>query len=106
EDFLPATGPERRALLVELVHTDLYYRIKAYEPIQVADYLARYPELGEDPQWVRELISVEQKMHQDHEPNATGEYLHPAQENAEEEQRDSNLTGIKGDSATTPKLQP
>ncbi len=40
------TPPLLRAMvLVELVHTDLEYRLRAGEPARVEDYRARYPEL-------------------------------------------------------------
>ena len=33
--YWPVAGVDRLALLVELVHTDLEYRLKANEPVQV-----------------------------------------------------------------------
>src|SRR5262249_57971683 len=48
EDYLP-TGHGRRAVLLELVHTDLEYRLAAGEPARVEGYLERYPELAGDP---------------------------------------------------------
>src|SRR5262249_31955103 len=47
-DYLLADGAERRALLVELIHTDLELRLTFGEPARVESYLARYPELAGD----------------------------------------------------------
>src|SRR4051812_49628121 len=44
DDFLP-DGAARRAVLVELVHIDLEFRLKAGEAARVETYLGRYPEL-------------------------------------------------------------
>jgi hypothetical protein len=49
DNFAGFTGRERAVLLAELVQEDLEYRIKAGEPGRAEDYLARYPELREDP---------------------------------------------------------
>jgi hypothetical protein len=49
EDYLPASGVERRALLIELVHADLHYRLQGGEVARVEVYLERYPELRDDP---------------------------------------------------------
>jgi WD40 repeat protein/serine/threonine protein kinase len=60
DDFLADAAPaERHALLVELVHEDLDYRLKAGEPARVESYLQRYPELAADPTAVVALIAAE-----------------------------------------------
>src|SRR5713101_4662497 len=60
DDFLAATsGAERRALLIELVHEDLDYRLKAGEPVRVEGYLDRYPELASDRAVLLDLIARE-----------------------------------------------
>ena len=46
EDYLPDDEELRRALLIELVHTELELRLKLKEPARVEEYLARYPELA------------------------------------------------------------
>jgi serine/threonine-protein kinase len=46
EDYLTGAGDERRALLIELVHADLHYRLKAGEAARVESYLGRFPELA------------------------------------------------------------
>ena len=48
-DYLPAGGPLRSRVLIELVHIDLELRLKAGESARVEEYLARYPELIDDP---------------------------------------------------------
>jgi serine/threonine protein kinase/tetratricopeptide (TPR) repeat protein len=45
DDFLPADGPLRQALAVELALADLEYRLRAGEPASADDYLRRYPEV-------------------------------------------------------------
>jgi serine/threonine protein kinase/WD40 repeat protein len=46
-DHLPE-GPDRTALLAELVHLDLEYRLRRREPVRVEAYLREYPELAAD----------------------------------------------------------
>ena len=62
EDYLPASGHDRRTVLVELVHTDLEYRLKDGEPAQVEEYLDRFPELKGDPAAELELITAELEL--------------------------------------------
>src|SRR5205823_14863303 len=45
-DYARAEGPVRRGLLVELVHADLEFRLKAGNPVRVEGYLAEHPELA------------------------------------------------------------
>src|SRR5262249_41046916 len=69
-----ATGP-RRALLVELVHADLEFRLKANEPARVEDYLRRYPELEDHESVVLGLIAAEFRQRRRHERTLdAGEY--------------------------------
>jgi hypothetical protein len=56
DDYLPGAGPSRRAVLVELVHADLEYRLGDGDTVRVEAYLARYPELGVDPTNVLDLF--------------------------------------------------
>jgi hypothetical protein len=60
--YLPAGGPLRQAVLVELVHADLECRLKAGEPARVEDYLGRYPELATAPPLVLELVRREYEL--------------------------------------------
>lgn len=60
DDFLVGgDGPPRRAQLLELVHTDLEYRLKAGEAARIEDYLHRYSELAADRAVVLDLLAVE-----------------------------------------------
>jgi serine/threonine-protein kinase len=59
ENYLPPANPERRAALIELVHTDLECRLKAGATVRVEGYLARYPELAEERSVVLDLITAE-----------------------------------------------
>ncbi|MBY0522202.1 MAG: serine/threonine protein kinase [Gemmataceae bacterium] len=67
EDYLPAEGPARRALLLELVHADLECRLKAGDAARVEDYL-HYPELATDREALLDLIRAEHHLRQRKEP--------------------------------------
>jgi serine/threonine protein kinase len=68
EAFLPALRPaERRALLAELAHAELEFRLKAAEPARVEDYLTRYPELRSDPDVLEGLIRAEYRVRRQRE---------------------------------------
>jgi serine/threonine protein kinase len=75
-DYWPAPGVENLALLVELVHTELEYRLKAGEPVRVEAYRERYPELAADPGVWFGLIATEYRLRQRREPELTlAEYV-------------------------------
>src|SRR5436190_13901659 len=75
--FLPAGAAERRALLMELVHTDLECRAKAGDKIRVEEYLGSYPELAEDSGAVLDLIVAEYRQRRRREADLTpAEYCH------------------------------
>jgi WD40 repeat protein len=59
DEHLPAEGPERRAVLIELVHAELELRLRAGEPARVEDYLERFPELAGAKPRVLSLIGAE-----------------------------------------------
>ena len=61
-DFLPAGGIERRATLLELVHTELECRWKAGESARAEEYLQQYPELRDEHAAIIELIEVEFRL--------------------------------------------
>jgi tRNA A-37 threonylcarbamoyl transferase component Bud32 len=69
-DYLPAGGPERLAVLVPLVHIDLERRLKAGEAARVQTYLERFPELAEDPAVVLDLLVAEYRQRRRREPDA------------------------------------
>jgi hypothetical protein len=68
EEYLTGTGPERLALLVELVHADLYYRLIAGEAARAEDYLGHYPELRDDTRVALGLIVAEYDLRREREP--------------------------------------
>src|SRR5437016_3512404 len=70
-DFLGTAGEHRLLLLVELVHEDLEYRLKANEPARVEVYLQRYPELAEQAATVFDLIAWEYQLRQRREKDLT-----------------------------------
>ena len=49
EAYAPEGIPDRKAVLLELVHEELEIRIKAGEPLSLASYFVRFPELWADP---------------------------------------------------------
>src|SRR5262249_2073897 len=59
DDFLPGAPTVRHALLVELAHADLEYRLRAGETACAEDYLGKYPDLRGDRSAVLELIATE-----------------------------------------------
>ncbi len=62
EDFLAGEVAERRALLVELVHADLEFRLKSGSPVEIETYLAAYPELAADPAVNRDLAVADYQL--------------------------------------------
>jgi hypothetical protein len=70
DDHLPAKEPLRRPVLIELVHADLEYRVKAGEAVRVENYLDRYPELAGDLDAVLDLIVREGELRFRHEGEA------------------------------------
>jgi tetratricopeptide (TPR) repeat protein len=61
-DYLPADPCRRRAVLLELAHTDLEYRLKAGDVIGVETYLQAYPELSADRAAVLDLMAAEKEL--------------------------------------------
>ncbi len=58
--FLPPTDhPDRRAVLMELVHHDLGRRVRGGLPVRAEDYLGRFPELAADEAVARGLFLAE-----------------------------------------------
>jgi predicted ATPase len=62
QSYLHADGPERQALLVELIHVDLEFRLKSGEPIRVETYLDNFPQVGAYRAAVLDLIAAEYKL--------------------------------------------
>ena len=76
DDYLPAGEARCRAALIELVHTDLEYRLKAGEAARVEEYWQRYPDLARDRGSALELIAAEYGLRRRREPHVgQDEYL-------------------------------
>jgi hypothetical protein len=76
EEYLDGSGPERQALLIELVHTDLHYWLRRGEAVRVESYLRRHPDLAQDTAAALELIEAEYRLRSRIEPSLTvEEYL-------------------------------
>jgi tRNA A-37 threonylcarbamoyl transferase component Bud32 len=71
EEFVPADGPDRWPVLIELIHIDLERRLKAGEATRVEDYLQRYPELAADAGVVTGLLKAEYLLRRRSEPDLT-----------------------------------
>jgi hypothetical protein len=69
DDYLRAEGREREALLVELVHVDLEFRLKAGESARVESYIVRYPHLTKDRGTVLDLLEAEYDLRRRSEAN-------------------------------------
>ncbi len=70
-DYLPHGEPHARAVLLELIHSDLEHRTKAGEAVRVEMYLKRFPELEADPAAVVSLIVAEYRLRSRREPRLT-----------------------------------
>ena len=70
-DYLRTDGPARRPLLVELVHVDLEFRLKAGNSTRVEAYLRDYPELAGDRPVLLELIAAEYQLRRRDRPDVS-----------------------------------
>jgi len=76
EEHLSQVGSDRESVLVELVHIDLEYRLKAGEQARVEEYLQRFPEFGHRRREVGALIAQEYELRRRREPRlSVEEYL-------------------------------
>src|SRR5215831_3668372 len=74
-DYLSAGGEEQPGLLMELVHIDLEFRLRAGDEVRVEEFLSRFPSLAEDGNAVRDLIAAEYRLRRRTEPDlALAEY--------------------------------
>jgi serine/threonine protein kinase len=62
DGFLPGAVAEHESLLVELIHVDLEFRLKAGEPVRVEAYFDRYPRVTQDRAAVIELLKAEYEL--------------------------------------------
>src|SRR5262245_19402134 len=67
-DFLPAEADGHTRLLVELVHVDLEFRLRAGEAVRVEHYLARFPALGSEREAFLELVAAEYDLRRRADP--------------------------------------
>jgi serine/threonine-protein kinase len=72
-DFVPPAGPDRAAVLVELVHVDLEYRLKAGEAVRLETYLQRLPELADNAEAVVALLLREYELRRPRESGLSRE---------------------------------
>lgn len=76
DDYLLPGDSLRRRVLIELVHLDLELRLKDGETVRVEEYLARYPELTDDPAIALGLIGTEHELRRRCDPGlAIDHYL-------------------------------
>jgi serine/threonine protein kinase/lipoprotein NlpI len=76
EEYVTPDARNAPALLVELVHADLEYRLKAGERVRVERYLGQYPRLAHDTPALLELIAAEWELRRRHGDATTlEEYL-------------------------------
>jgi eukaryotic-like serine/threonine-protein kinase len=71
EGYLPNDPDANAAVLLELIHIDLEFRLKAGETVRVESYLSRYPQVAKNPDGVRELLLTEYRLRQRSEPGLT-----------------------------------
>jgi len=75
DDFLAGVPEgERLAVLIELVHSDLEFRLKAGESARVEDYLKRYPQLAGQTAVVADLLAAEFHLRCRCDPHHTADY--------------------------------
>jgi WD40 repeat protein/serine/threonine protein kinase len=65
----PAEAAQRWMVLVRLARADLALRLEAGQPVRVEDYLTRFPELGEEPDVVLDLLVTEYRLRRRAEPD-------------------------------------
>ena len=61
-EYLAREPVARLALLLELIHVELEFRLKADEPVRMESYLDSYPELTAHPNAVADLIAEEYRL--------------------------------------------
>ncbi|HEY2158752.1 MAG TPA: hypothetical protein VGH33_24180 [Isosphaeraceae bacterium] len=65
---LAGAGPMRPKLLVELVHSELDWRLKAGAPARVEEYLLAFPDLNRDRAALVDLLAAEWTIRRRSEP--------------------------------------
>ncbi|MBN67880.1 MAG: hypothetical protein CME32_01190 [Gimesia sp.] len=67
-EFLPEAPALRSQLLIELVHSDLDFRMKQDMPVEIEHYLQEYPELENNEGVLKDLIQAEFEFKQRRHP--------------------------------------
>ncbi len=62
ETHAPEGSPHRKLVLIELIHEEMDFRIKAGESAGLGGYLVRFPEIADDPRALSELIVAESEL--------------------------------------------
>ena len=62
EAFVAEANGNGRAALVELIHEEMEFRIKAGESFSLATYLERFPDIADDPHALDELAAAESAL--------------------------------------------
>ena len=77
DDYLRGEDTEQEELLVELIHVDLEFRLKAGESARVESYLDRYPRLIHDRATVLGLLEAEYDLRQRREADVSSDEYAP-----------------------------
>jgi WD40 repeat protein/serine/threonine protein kinase len=84
DDDLPRDPESRTAVLIELVHAELEFRIAAGEPARIEEYFERFRELREERSVAVGLILAEWELRRGREPGVSrDEYFERFPEHAE-----------------------
>jgi hypothetical protein len=67
---------QRLAVLVELIHSELEFRLRGGEVARVEDYLRRYPEIAAWEAVVADLLTAEFRQRRRFDPSHNGEDYH------------------------------
>ncbi len=62
EDHAAVDDAHRGPLLLELIHEEMDFRIKAGEPAGLSCYAERFPEIADDPRAMAELAEAESAL--------------------------------------------
>lgn len=73
EEYLPESG-ERDAILIELVHIEVEYRLKQDRATRIEPWLRRFPQLRTDRQQLLDLVLAECNLRRRTEPIDIAEY--------------------------------
>ncbi|WP_298862582.1 serine/threonine-protein kinase [uncultured Gimesia sp.] len=103
-------------LLIELVNTELEWRVKTGEAVYVEEYLERFPALSKDPDTIRELIETEyifrsrfsSQVHASEYAKRFpqfGESLIPGLQKAAEEDQPNRMSSTLHNKSVTPAQQ-